>query len=75
MKMETIKKYCRVDRKNISFLKFIFEGHEGIAVLSTVDPAKGIIVFHIAPGCEEDVDLILLDLKKDIMIKNIVPAK
>ena len=73
MLKETTKKYYRVDRKNISFIKFIFEGNEGIAVLSTVDPVKGIIVFHIAPGCEKDVDIILNDLKKDIMIRNISP--
>ena len=67
--METIKKYYRVDRKEISFLRFIFEAYDGIAVLETVDPKSGRVVFHISPGCEGDVEMILQDLKNDIMIE------
>ncbi len=69
--METIKKYYRVDRKEICFLKFIFEAYDGIAVLSTIDPESGIVVFIIPPGCEKDVDMVLKDLKKDIMIEEV----
>ncbi len=36
--METIKKYYRIERKEICFLKFIFEAYDGIAMLTTVDP-------------------------------------
>ena len=67
--METTKKYYRVDRKEISFLRFIFEACDGIAVLETVDPKSGRVVFHISPGCEGDVEMILQDLKNDIMIE------
>ncbi|MFH1990941.1 MAG: DUF4911 domain-containing protein [Pseudomonadota bacterium] len=69
--METIKKYLRVDRSEISFLKFIFEAYDGLAVLSTVDPESTIVMFQIAPGCEADVDMILQDLKKKIMIEQV----
>jgi hypothetical protein len=27
------------------------------------------MLFNIAPGCEDDVEMILQDLKKDIMIE------
>ncbi len=67
--METIKKYYRVDRREICFLRFIFEGYDGIAMLTTVDPDAGFVAFHISPGCEEDVEMILQDLKNDIMIE------
>ncbi|MBW2200655.1 MAG: DUF4911 domain-containing protein [Deltaproteobacteria bacterium] len=67
--METTKKYYRVDRKEISFLRFIFEAYDGIAVLETTDPKSGRVVFHISPGCEGDVEMILQDLKNDIMIE------
>ena len=66
---ETIKRYFRVDRREIAFIKFIFEAYDGIAVLETLDPNAGIVVFHIAPGCERDVDAILQDLKKEIAIE------
>jgi len=37
--------------------------------LETLDPKAGIVVFHIAPGCESDADAILQDLKREIMIE------
>ena len=67
--MNTIKKYFRVDRREIAFLKFIFEAYDGIATITTVDPDLGVIGLFIAPGCEDDVEMILQDLKKDIMIE------
>ena len=66
---ETIKRYYRVDRREIAFIKFIFEAYDGIAVLETLDPKAGMVVFHIAPGCEPESDAILQDLKRDIMIE------
>ena len=69
--LETVKKYLRVDRREVAFLKFIFEAYDGLAVVSTVDPESGIVMFHIAPGCEADVEMILQDLKKKIMIEQV----
>ena len=69
--LETIKKYYQIDRREISFLKFILEAYDGLAVLTTVDSEKGIVVLNIAPGCEADVEMILQDLKKNVMIEKI----
>jgi hypothetical protein len=73
--LESIKEYYRVDRREISFLRFIFEAYDGIATLTTIDPGSGIVVFYISPGCEEDVRMILQDLKKDIMIERLTGFK
>ena len=67
--MKTIRKYYRIDRSQISFLKFILESYDGAAVLRTVDPAAGVVAFHISPGCEPVVDMILRDLKQEIRIE------
>ena len=67
--METKKKYLRVDRREICFLRFIFEAYDGIAILTTIDSDAGIVLLTIAPGCEDDVEMILRDLEKDIMIE------
>lgn len=72
--METIKKYYRVDRKEIGFLKFILEAYDGIAVLRTMDSQLGIVLIQIAPGCEKDVEMVLDDLKRDIMIEPAEPG-
>lgn len=73
--METIKKYLRVDRREICFLRFIFEAYDGIAIITTIDPDSGIVLLSIAPGCEDDVEMILQDLKKDIMIERAIVKK
>ena len=67
--METIKQHYRVDRREIAFIRFIFEAYDGIAVVRTIDPAKGIILLYIAPGCEKQVQIILKDLSQQIMIR------
>lgn len=69
--MKIIKKYFRIDRKEICFLKFIIEAYDGIGVLTTINSAKGIIVINIAPGCEADVEVIIKDLEKSIMLEEI----
>ena len=66
--METLKKYYRVDRHKIGFLRFILEAYDGIAVFTTIDPFSGMIELQISPGCEEDVEMLLKELKSDIMI-------
>ena len=67
--LKTIKWYYRVDRREIAFLRFIFEAYDDLAIIETLNPESGDIVFHIAPGCESDVDVVLRDLKGDIMLE------
>jgi len=69
--LESIKRYYRIDRREINFIKCILEAYDGIAMLTTVDPEAGIVLLHISSGCENDVDMIFQDLKKDIMIEHI----
>ena len=66
---ETVKRYYRVNRRDIAFLKFIFEAYDGLAIIETLNPESGVVVFYIAPGCETDADMLLTDLKADIMIE------
>jgi len=66
--LKTIKKILRVDRREICYLKFILEAYDGIATLTTIDAHQGIVMLRIAPGCECDVEAVLQDLKKDIII-------
>jgi hypothetical protein len=70
---ESAKRCYRVDRREIAYLKFILEAYDGLAVVSTLDPQAGIIVLHISPGCETDVEIILQDLNRDIMMEPAQP--
>ena len=67
--METICRTYRVKRSDIAFLKFIFEAYEGLAVLTTQDSQKGIVVLRIAPGCLSEAEMLLQNLKKSVMIE------
>ncbi len=67
--METTWQYYRVDRRQISFIKFIFEAYEGLAIVTTIDAATGMIVLRVAPGCEAMADGVMSDLGKKILIE------
>ena len=67
--METLKKYYKIDRRDISFLRFIFEGYDGIALVTTINAGQGVIKLSIAPGCMEEVESVLNKLKKNILIE------
>jgi hypothetical protein len=69
--MNTIIKKFQVEKSRIGFLKFIFEAHDGLGVLTTLDPGTGLVQFAIAPGCLCDVEAILDDLKKDVKINEV----
>ena len=67
--VETVKQYFRVDRRKIAFIRFILEAYDGLAIVKTLDPDTGLVEFRIAPGCEEDVEMILQDLQRNIMME------
>ena len=67
--MQCQKKYLRVDRRYIGFMKFIFEAYEGIANLTTIDPKLGIISVNIPDGCMDIVNKLLKSLGRDILIE------
>ena len=61
--------YFRIDRRQIHYLKFILEGYDGMAVMRTLDSQAGLVVIHVAPGCEYVVNAIIGDLKNDIRME------
>ena len=69
--MQTILKEYIVDKTMIGFIKFIFEGHEGIAVATTLNSAKGHIRLAIAPERVKTVQMIVKDLEKDFKFSEI----
>ena len=67
--LKTTRLYLRIDSREISYLKLIFEAYDGIATITTIDPQAGHIVLSIAPGCARDVHTLLDALKKEILIE------
>ncbi|MBV5280187.1 MAG: DUF4911 domain-containing protein [Actinobacteria bacterium] len=54
-------------------MRFTFEGYEGIAGVTTLNPATGLIVINVAPGCEQDVDHVLQDIQKHVYMEAVSP--
>ncbi len=59
MTLETTRRCFRVDRCQISFIKFILEAYDNVAVMSTLDSQLAVVRIAIAPGCETMVDGII----------------
>ena len=67
--IKTIKRIYRVDRRQINFIRFVFEAYEGVAVVTTLDPSAGLISLAIAPGCEAVAEAVVADLSKSVLIQ------
>lgn len=63
--MRILHKEYLVDKARIGFIKFIFEAHEGVAVVTTLDAASGHIRLAIAPDRVRTARRIVEDLAKD----------
>lgn len=46
----------------IAFLKFILEGYDGLALLSTADRDSGLVSLHYHPACRAELHSILESL-------------
>ncbi len=69
--MKTIVNEYIVDKTKIGFIRFIFEAHEGVGVITTIDAKKGHIKLIIAPDRLSTANLIIDDLKKGFQFNEI----
>ena len=56
---ELDKLYARIKPERIHFLRFILEGYDGMALLSTISPKPGVILLHFHPSARNDMECIL----------------
>ncbi|MDD5475572.1 MAG: DUF4911 domain-containing protein [Syntrophales bacterium] len=56
----------RLDTKDIALLRYIFEGHEGIANTTTMDDNPTMVRIRIVPDFVEEADAILDALREEI---------
>jgi len=54
-----------VDRKDLSYLRWTVESYDGMALVSTLDPALAYVEIRIAPGCEGIVTDLLNHLARE----------
>ena len=56
----------RISPARIGFLRFIFEGYDGLAVVSTIDPKEGIVRVWFPPSSGRDVVNLLKELAGEL---------
>ena len=56
----------KISPDRIHFLKFILEGYEGMAVLSTADARQGLVELRYPPEIEKDLTDLLAEVSPDI---------
>jgi len=55
----------KVDRKDVSYLRWTIESYDGMALVSTIDPGPAYVEVRMAPGCEEIVTDLLGHLARE----------
>ncbi len=63
-----VKRNLILNRREVSYLKYILEGYEGLATVTTVDREKSIVQLSIMPDFVCDVEEIIEALGKEIDI-------
>jgi len=67
--METTRLSFHVERKEISYLRWVIESYDGMAFLKTINPRQAFIELEISPGCEVFVHELLDSLRNNEHIK------
>ncbi|MBW1708995.1 MAG: DUF4911 domain-containing protein [Deltaproteobacteria bacterium] len=64
--MNSTKIRLKIDRQKLSWLKFVMESYEGLALTTTLDSISGLVMISIAPGAEAEVADLILEMKADL---------
>lgn len=67
------ERYFLIDPRQIHYLRFLVEAYGGIGVVSTVDPALGLVRISVAPGCEPEISAILEAERENLKLRETVP--
>lgn len=59
----------QIDPREVYYLKFILEGYDNLATMSTVDRQQGIVELYIPSGNEDLVRELLVAIKTEIGLK------
>lgn len=71
MSNKIIKKVLKLKRKDISYIKFLFEGYEGLGIVTTIDKSNSIIEISMMPDFVSDINEILDALREEIIFQEV----
>ena len=59
--------YLRISPDKFHYLKFILEGYDSLAVLSTVNARQGLVEIRYPPEVKRDLEALLTEITSDIV--------
>lgn len=71
MSNKIVKKVLKLKRKDISYIKFLFEGYEGLGIVTTIDKSKSLIEILMMPDFVSDINEILDALRNEILFQEV----
>jgi hypothetical protein len=71
MSNKIVKKVLKLKRKDISYIKFLFEGYEGLGIVTTIDKSKPLIEISMMPDFVCDINNILDALREEIIFQEV----
>ncbi len=69
--MQSSIRCFNVKKEDIAYFKFILEGYQGLAMMRTLDPLRGLVLLHIPPGAEREVSQILEGLIEELCLTEV----
>lgn len=60
-----------ISPERIGFLRFIFEGYDGLGIVSTIDRKSGEVVVRFPKECASDVQKLLADITSKISLREL----
>lgn len=67
------RRYFRLDRRDLAYLKFVVEAYEGLATLSTVAREETLVSLTTLPSLAADLDGLLEALRGEITMTETPP--
>ncbi len=71
----SIKRYFRLDRRDLVYLTFILEAYEGLATLSTVDRIETLVSVTTQPCFADDLEGLIGALRHEITLTETGPPE
>ena len=71
MHTDSVQWRLEVDKKDIAYIVSVFEAYENLAVVRTLDPAKGHIELMISPDFLADTQTLLDRLAEEIPLRRL----
>ena len=68
---EIVVRNFKIDTSDIVFIKAVLESYEGMVVMRTIESGKPVIELLIAHDFAEDVDKVIRDLAKQVLIEEV----